>query len=211
MSDINYFSIGRTPQEIADNKPNTYTVDVGLPSQHNVDELPSDLKFDPDNPSIYNDILKFSGAANVSLLNGVVVAQGKEDSVDMNRFCTNITLQGDFGMGNVQGNSAFTIKGGSKDIQLFGTIHNRNKETDVDIGNWSDQTYDESTNISVHVNHADGKPVRVRIGRASNITLGENCKEDKFGSLQLKAYWWFKWLVRKILGIKVGQSGPSWL
>jgi hypothetical protein len=125
--------------------------------------------------------------------------------------CSNIVLKGDFGVNGWKGLHAFTIKGGSSNIHISGLIHSRGSETDVDIGGWSDQTYNKSTNIFVDVKHIDGKPVRVRIGRATNVTLGAGCKEDKLGSLGLTAYWWFKWTVRKILGIKVGESGPSWL
>ncbi len=159
----------------------------------------------PDGAKNYSDILKFSNQQGFTLM-GCRVDQGTDDSVDMNRFCKDIVLDGTFGIG-VGGNQVLTIKGGCKNIWVTGTSHGNR----VEIGNWSDQTYDLSENILVNLTSVNGQPIMVSIGRAKNVSLQGNCKKDTFGSLKLTAYWWIKWIVRKILCIKVGQSGPSWL
>lgn len=196
MSDRNYFSISQ----------NKFTVDSGGPNPHEVTELPADNVFSPpDGAKNYSDILKFSNQQGFTLM-GCRVDQGTDDSVDMNRFCKDIVLDGTFGIG-VGGNQVLTIKGGCKNIWVTGTSHGNR----VEIGNWSDQTYDLSENILVNLTSVNGQPIMVSIGRAKNVSLQGNCKKDTFGSLKLTAYWWIKWIVRKILCIKVGQSGPSWL
>lgn len=199
MSDFNYFSITN----------DAYTIGAGGPNPQIVSELPVDNKFTPENPEQYNDILKFSNRQGISLT-GVQVSHGKEDCVDINNHCTNITLQGEFGV-NGNGRQCFTVKGGSEDIFISGVIHTPGNSTDVEIGNWSDQSYNLSKNVQVNLRRADGKPVRVRIGHAENVYLGANCQKDIIGSLLMTAYWWIKWSIRKISGIKVGEKGPSWL
>ena len=73
------------------------------------------------------------------------------------------------------------------------------------------QTYNYNENIVLNLRSTNGSTIKVSIGRAKNVSLQGDCKKDTFGSLKLTAYWWIKWIVRKILGIKVGQSGSSWL
>jgi hypothetical protein len=159
----------------------------------------------PDHSLQYDDILKFSGVREVTALE-LTVAQGREDSVDMNNGCSDIDLRGDFGYGG-GGNQVITIKGGSKNISIFGCLHSRGKETDVDIGNWSDQSYNKSEVVRLNLVHVDGKPVRVRIGRAKGVELIGKYEVSKFENFKLVAYWWIKWCVRKLKGIKVGESG----
>lgn len=194
--DRNYFSISQ----------NKFTVDSGGPNPHEVTELPTDNIFSPaDGAKNYSDILKFSNQQNFTLM-GCAVDQGSEDSVDMNKFCRNITLDGQFGVGG-GGSQVITIKGGCDTIWVTGISYGNR----VEIGNWSDQTYDKSRNIVLNLTSSNGKPINVSIGRAENVSCQVDCKKDLFGSLKITMYWWLKWIIRKILGIKVGQSGPSWL
>lgn len=195
-TDRNFFSISR----------NKFTVDADGPNPHEVTELPSYNIFRPlDGAKNYSDILKFSDQQGFTLI-GCQVDQGKEDSVDINNFCREITLDGKFGIGG-GGNQVITIKGGCDTVWVTGTSYGNR----IEIGNWSDQTYNKSKNIVLNIASANGQPIKVYIGRAENVSCQGNCKKDTFGSLKITAYWWFKWIIRRILGIKVGQSGPSWL
>lgn len=180
MSDVNYFSISN----------DGYTIDAGSPDARQVTELPEGNSFTPLRRDKYSDILKFSNRQSFSLTN-VYVSQGKEDSVDINNRCSNITLQGNFAIEGY-GKQVFTIKGGSKDIFISGVIENPGNHTDVEIGNWSDQSKEKTTNVQLNLRRMDGKPVRVIIGHASNITLGGNCKKDVWGSLLLQVYMKFR-------------------
>lgn len=188
MSDFNYFSITN----------DGYTVNAGGPNPYTVTELPEGNKFLPENPEDYSDILKFSNRQGFSLTD-VQVAHGDEDCVDINNHCSNITLQGRFGVKGL-GSQCFTIKGGSENIFVSGVIQTPGTSTDVEIGNWSDQSYNKSSNIHIDLRRADGKPVRVRIGRAENVHLGANCKKDILGSIGLTIYWWAKWAFVKVTG-----------
>ena len=194
-TDINYFSISQ----------NTFTVDAGSEHSHQTDRLPPNNVFIPLKASVYTDILKFSNQQHFAVEN-CKVSQGKEDSVDINNKCKDILLTGEFGIGG-GGSQVITVKGGSSDIYIIGTSHG-NK---IEIGNWSDQTYDISQHISLNLVSTNGKKIQVSIGRATNVTLLGDCKKNYFGSMKIKMYWWLKWFVRKLSGIKVGQSGPSWL
>jgi hypothetical protein len=68
-------------------------------------------------------------------------------------------------------------------------------------------------NITLDIKSTDGKPVRVILGRVDGktITLLGDCQIDKWGSLKLKTYWWIKYLIRKTIGINLGEKGPSWI
>lgn len=194
-NDYNYFSINH----------GQYIVDSGLPTSHEVFVLPTNNEFLPSNAASYSDILKFSNQQNYVLENAKV-AQGKEDSVDINNNCSNIILSGEFGIGG-GGTQVMTIKGHSTNINIVGTSHG-NK---IEIGNWSDQTYDISENITLNVTSVNGKPIMVAIGHAANVNLLGDCKKDTFSGIFISIYWWVKRIVRGILRIPVGVSGPSWL
>jgi len=195
-TDRNYFSISE----------NKFFVDSGGPNPHEVTDLPTGNVFSPsDGAKNYADILKFSNQQGFTLM-GCQVDQGREDSVDMNRFCREITLDGHFGLGG-GGDQVITIKGGCDTIWVTGVAYGNR----IEIGNWSDQTYDKSRNIVLNLSAANEQPIKVSVGRAENVSCQGDCKKDMFGSLTITVYWWLKWIVRKILGIKVGQSGPSWM
>lgn len=180
MSDFNYFSIDA----------NGYTIDAGGPNPQTVTELPADNIFMPADASQYSDILKFSGRQMFSLTNAKV-SQGREDCVDINNKCANITVQGMFAVDG-SGKQVLTIKGESRDIFISGVIVKPGSKTDVEIGNWSDQSKKKSTNIHVDLRRADGKPVRVVIGHADNVHLGPNCKKDAWKSFLLTVYMKFR-------------------
>lgn len=179
-----------------------------------VDSVPNPPVFTPDNPSQYATILKTSGNINPISFDGAVIGQGHENSIDINNRCHDIThTNATIGVNGPNGDQVITLKGGSRNIKISGIVHSRGtrQKVDVDIGNWSDQSYDNTQGVTFDLKHVDGKPINVRIGRAVNVTLLGDCKKMVFASLLLKCYWWFKWAVRKVLKIPVGTKGPSWL
>lgn len=118
----------------------------------------------------YSDIFKLSHATNVVLRNSKI-AGGKEDCIDMNRYCENVLIE------NVTlhsgGKYCITIKGGTKNVVLRNIIVDAHgSETDIDLGNWSDQSSDLTTNITLdNVKSRDGTPVRVRVLWADKPTI----------------------------------------
>lgn len=202
-TDINYFSIGEQ-----------YVFFAGSDHPQTVDSIPTPPIFTPENPSQYAAILKASGSDKGIWIDSPVIAQGHENAIDINNRSKNIKYSNaTIGATGENGDQVITIKGGSTDIQITGVLHTRGnrQSVDVDVGNWSDQSYNNSERITLNLTHVDGKKINVRIGRAKNVILLGSCKQMVFASLVLKAYWWFKWLVRKVLKIPVGTKGPSWL
>lgn len=206
--DINYLSVG---------SDNAITLFAGSPAAHIVNQpLSNFTTLSPDSPGSYASIAKFSGAKGIKL-SDVNFSQGRENSVDINNGANNIELSGHFGRLDINNSEAFipdqviTIKGGSKNVIVRGIIHSHGDRCEIQIGNWSDQSYDNSTNITLDLTSSDGKPVIVQVGHAKNVTLLGDCKLDKWGSLKLKAYWWLKRIVRAVMRIPVGTKGPSWM
>jgi hypothetical protein len=199
--DVNYFSIGEF-----------YVYYAGTDNPVYVDSIPNPPVFTPEKPEEFSDIFKVSQNKAPVLVENAVISQGHEDAIDINNRCNDVTLLNATIGVTGKGDQAITIKGGSRKIRISGVLHSRSKsKVDVDIGNWSDQSYNLSEDIELNLTHIDGKPVNVRIGRAKNIKLSGSCKKMVIASILLKAYWWLKWAVRKVLKIPVGQKGPSWL
>lgn len=200
--DINFLSISGNGQ---------WTLNAGSDSPtvvENPEEYFAELaKNRPD----YASNLKVSGAAAFSR-RGLRIGQGAECSVDINNRAV-ANLEGEFGSPSFCGDQIFSVKGKCHAV-ISGTIAGRGArlKADILVDNWSDQDYDGSIVDLNDLAHADGKPVNVvlRYG-ASKVALGKNCKVLVWESIQLTAYWWVKWAVRKALRIPVGKRGPSWI
>lgn len=124
----------------------------------------------------YADTLKLSHAASVDVV-GCHIYGGTEDCIDMNRECRDVKiLDCDLIPG---GKYAVTIKGGSRGILLRNVVlHAHGSETDIDIGNWSDQSKELTKGVALdNVTMADGSPVRCRVlwGEAPTV-VGGNVK-----------------------------------
>jgi hypothetical protein len=122
----------------------------------------------------YSDTLKFSNCTEATV--GFCVIHGSdEDVIDINNYCNEITIHGcDF---YVKGKFGLTIKGGSKNVTVSRcNFIGSGKETDIDIGNWSDQSSELTTGIVLeNLTRADGKHVRVRVlwGDAPTVIGGK--------------------------------------
>jgi hypothetical protein len=161
--------------------------------------------------SQYDSPLKISHCIRISGTD-VAIPQGNENAVDVN-VCENVHLEGNFGTGPVRGDQVITVKGGTKDFSIKGTLYSRGKRgAEVQIGNWSDQSFAPSRNGQVLADHRDGNPVRVAIGWAVpfSVKLGPSCDYMLWESLKLKAYWLTKYVLRCVLRIPKGTKGPSW-
>lgn len=110
----------------------------------------------------YSDTVKLSHASNVTIRNAVI-SGGKEDCVDMNRNCSDILIEDCTII--PKGQYGFTIKGGTKNVVLRNLrFAAHGSVTDIDLGNWSDQSMERTTNITIeNCTTFDGKPVRVRV------------------------------------------------
>jgi hypothetical protein len=161
-----------------------------------------DARFDPAeaglDPQAFDDTLKFSNASEVHAEN-IFVRGGRENAVDMNRGCHDIAIQTSTLVGGNQ--CAIVIKGGSHDIALGDVmIREAVGRYDIELGGWSDQSFEKTRRILLHdVRRDDGKPVRVAVGHAEKPDIeGGNVKILFFESLALKAFWWGKFVLRKL-------------
>lgn len=146
------------------------------------------LPADGVNPLDYTDILKFSHASNCVARN-LIIHGGREDCVDMNRMCRDITVEDS--ILHPGGSFGFTIKGGSERIILKNLVFAKHaKEADIDLGNWSDQSIEKTKGVVlVNVTSSDGKPVRVRVLWADKPTvIGGNVKLIVIPKIFVKIY-----------------------
>lgn len=110
----------------------------------------------------YSDIFKLSHASNITVKNCTIYG-GREDCVDMNRECKDVVFE------NITvhsgGKYCFTVKGGTKNVTLKNVvIDGHGSEVDIDLGNWSDQSSELTTNIILdNVTSKSGIPVKVRV------------------------------------------------
>ncbi len=170
-----------------------------------VEPYPSTLV--PLNPLDWDAILKVCDGTTGLTLVGMNIAQGRENVVDLNNGATDIGIAGYLGTPLLSGDQVITVKGGCKRIRIGGTVVSAKPKSGaiVIVGNWSDQSYEPSTDVDLTglaIN--DGSPVTVILGRVNNplraIVLGHHpdihlpagAKVLVLKSLGLWAYWWMK-------------------
>lgn len=140
------------------------TPDKNYKSFADVDNLYiSNVCFKPSSEE-FDDILKLSHATNCVVSN-VVVFGGKENAIDLNRTCENITILGCRLYGGRQ--AAIVVKGGCKNIYISGTqiAQDPSSWCDVLVDDWSDQSRKASEVTLVSCYREDGKPLRIVFGR----------------------------------------------
>lgn len=116
----------------------------------------SDRDFDG---SSYSAALKHSGALTGFTSRVRKAIGGRDACVDVNNFCRNL----DITVGELwpTGQFAATIKGNSTGIRLRGRLMRHAQKFDVIIGEWSDQSNQPTTGVSLGLIPDDGQPVVV--------------------------------------------------
>ncbi len=159
--------------------------------------------FAPENPGLYDDILKVSHCDNAVFADCIVNPDGgnREDGVDVMRDSYDVSFNRcRVGAGDKY---AFTIKGGSNMIFLTDVVITRPgggwERVDIDLGNYSSTTPNSKTGrvVLTNLRREDGKPVRVRVGWADRPYISEgNVKVLFWQSIFLKIYV----AVRRLIG-----------
>jgi len=161
----------------------------------------------------YSTLLKISHCCNVSG-EGLNIPQGNENAVDID-VCEDVALSGEFGTAGATCDQVLTVKGGCRRVQVVGTVHTlkTRRLAHVQVGNWMDQSYDLTRDVTLDLQRADGGPVLVAIGWAVpfSVKLRGSCKYLVWESVKLKAYVLAKFAVRAVLRIPKGTKGPAWL
>lgn len=140
----------------------------------------------PDNPSQYNDILKFSNAKRCAVRNKTI-SGGSEDCIDLNRFCDGITVERCHLF--PYGKQGITMKGGSKNLTLSDVVfYGEAGNVEIELGNYSEQSDDPPINIFLYnVSRFDGNKVRVKCLNACPCTV-----HVYGGSVDVYKPWWVK-------------------
>lgn len=195
--DVNYLSLNRTSIVLYAGTPDETEVHVVADSDIPVDLVPPDVKH-------WDSILKCSDRHDTTLT-GLRVAQGKENSLDINRGSSGLTFSGDWGVVGNTGEQVMTIKGGSFTIHLSGTVYSSGTDCDLEIGCWSDQSMEVVHDLDLSgLKHVVGRPLTVVLGRVrqpwkawigkapDDIRLPAGAKVLVWGSIQEQLYWWAK-------------------
>lgn len=168
--------------------------------------------FTPPSPGEYDAIFKTSRIDGVKLT-GMLVEQGRENSLDANDRCRNSSFEGEFGLNGeseIGGDQIITTKGGCHHIRYAGHLWSKGRRADVVVGQWSDQSHDVSYELDYSgLSRADGAPVtfilsRVNspimaaLGRPKDIKLPKNAKVLFWKSVGDQAYYWLKFAAVKL-------------
>jgi hypothetical protein len=204
--DVNYLSYACDQQGNC-----AWSLKAGSPDIKQV-PTPTDnsTAFLPDTPTQYASVLKLADSAIINL-SGLVVDQASENAVDANNKVSAV-LEGVFGNSTPGiGNQIFSVKG-SCSVSIKGTLKGAGNRLNADVlvDNWSDQDYGPSTVDLTQAKHETGRKLNVVYRIGSSKIIGD-CNKLLLPSIGLTAYFYVKLLVRKVMGIKQGQKGPSFL
>jgi hypothetical protein len=204
--DVNYISYACDQQGNC-----AWSYKAGSPD---IEQIPApelnNTSFLPDNPTQYASVLKIADKAIINFTN-ITVDQASENAVDINNNVS-ITIDGVFGNSRPGiGNQIFSVKGNSS-ASIRGTLKGAGNRLNADIlvDNWSDQDYNPSIVDLTQAKHETGRKIKVVYRIGSSKIVGE-CNKLLIQSALLTVYFYIKLATRKLLRIKQGQKGPSFL
>lgn len=156
----------------------------------------------PPNPAEWDSALKVSLDPDIHIyVSGIIAAQCRENVLDINH-SHGVTFKAlTFGRPGEVGEQVITIKGGSSDIVLSGTIRSKGTNGTIVIGQWSDQSTEPSRDIDLSgLKTGDGSLITIVLARADrkSIRLPSGAKVLWGKSLGFKAYWWVKFAAVKL-------------
>lgn len=153
---------------------NEGSTDPAYPEQ-NLPAQPVPLDLTPSDPQLYAAILKIcDGTTNLDLSAGTLartqgslqIAQGHENSLDINNRVSGLTIFAEFGWGGGDGDQVITVKGGSHDNKIMGVIYSTGTNADYVQDAWSDQCSDLVSDMDLSgLTRADNQPVSIILGR----------------------------------------------
>lgn len=150
---------------------------------------------DPPDLSVVSDVVKFSNSSYVFVKIAGILPGGIEDCVDVNNGSHHLSVSAE--LFAPRGKYVATVKGGSHHVTLYGKITS-GSETDIDLGNWSDQGKGRTTNVNLalqHANYAARIPVRVRVLHAwtpSHLVYGPYAIDTRFKGVFRPVYFLLK-------------------
>ncbi len=162
-ADINYLSVSNGVWGLCEGSP--YPTSLGGEPDW------ATFSLCPEQPRAFASILKICDTTHGLRLpapgTGLIrIAQAMENTADFNNGVLDVQLYAQFGWGGGFGDNVITIKGGCRDIKLWGVIYSHGREADVTIDAWSDQSDALCSGIDLSgLVRADGQPVTIILGR----------------------------------------------
>jgi len=143
----------------------------------------------------FNDALKLSNCYDTTLTAATVYG-GSEDVLDINR---GANLYVYIKKAMPRGKYVATIKGGAENITIkIDCLIGHGKETDFDLGNWSDQEPLKRTKkVYLDITTSDGSPVKVRVLHAWKPILLNAEKQKYIINTYHKGYFRYVWAFLK--------------
>lgn len=190
MSDINYKPLDFANVHGTADEPISVTVDATVFGVWTISGHPNPEMNGPHTPpdGTHSDTVKFSNCSYIRLLFIGALEGGREDCVDINNGCHHIeVVAGAFVSG---GSFVATIKGESYEISLSGVIRKEGRETDIDLGGWSDQKSGRTKGVRLNLIKTGGK-VFVRVLHAWDPVL-MNGAEGYVVNVMFRG--WFHWI-----------------
>ena len=213
----NFFSYNPTGSGIGIGGPHPIPLPAGY--------LPADGIYDPSNassdlaklmganstnPADYDAILKIADGVSGLVLKGIQVAQGYQDSLNINNAVSGCNISGAFSISANKGLRSITVKGGSCNNFISGTVYHQQNVT-LKLGDWSDQNTSFSIGNDFVGLSLQGGAITVAAGEAKSNLFPASADYEKLYSFFLDVYWSVKFDVRSVMKIKVPNSGPWFL
>ena len=150
----------------------------------------------------WSDALKITSQCTNFTYNGQTIYGGHEDCVDINNRCKSIRVSAVFWP---QGKYVATIKGGTRGVNLTGSVYGNGSEVDVDLGNWSDQSQETTRQVHLNLKPMSGKPIKVRVLKAETPTFEEGSGPYEFAWPKPNAWYhdlvvWAFYTFKRIFG-----------
>lgn len=119
--------------------------------------------------SAYASAIKCSTGLHCSQIYAKEVIGGRDTCVDVNNNCHDLVLN--IGALKPTGQFAISVKGNSDRVKITAELFAHGKSADVELGGWSDQSHATSDNNVLAITSMTGKPVRVRVLKATAPAL----------------------------------------
>ena len=141
----------------------------------------------------HSDTIKFSGSSHISIQFHGALTGGREDCLDVNNGSHHISVFAETWVSG--GRFVATLKGGSHDIYTHGHISIGGSETDIDLGNWSDQSAERTKFVMLNHTSSSGR-VRVRVLNAWRPSFANPASNYRV-STSLKGLFYPLWALLK--------------
>lgn len=183
----------------------SWTLFAGTPDVEPCDPLPDGGIVDTASPQEWDSLLKVTRTTGLKL-ERLEVAQGRENSLDINNLSRSVNLDGDWGWSDssgtgMEGDQVITVKGGSSHITISGGVFSRGRNATVVVGQWSDQSTAPCTDLDFSGLRPvrEDEPLTFILVRAKRVKLPPGAKVLRWKSALFTAY-----VYAKMAAVKLG-------